>query len=90
MLDFTAEIISEEELPSHIKLNETEISSELEKIHRGWATCERLIQKLIKKVELITEENESFSKELNQKRKRIIDNRERISSVRADLSIWTK
>ena len=35
-------------------------------------------------------ENDSLSEELNKKLEKIIKNRDNISGVRAELSIWTK
>ena len=67
MLEATSEIISTEELPFQLRLGESEIQSELEKVEKGCLSSE----------------------ELDQKREKIIKNRDRISGVRADLSIWT-
>ena len=44
----------------------------------------------MKQINNICMENDSLSKELDEKREKIIKNRDRISGVRADLSIWTK
>ena len=45
---------------------------------------------MIEQIENIFAKNNLLSEELDKKREKIIKNRERISGVRADLSIWTK
>ena len=90
MLEATSEIISTNELPIHLRLNVSEIQVEIEKIEKGCLSSNKTTQKLIKQIENICMENESLSEELDKKREKIIKNRERISGVRADLSIWTK
>ena len=61
-----------------------------EKIEKGCLLSDRTTRKLIKQIGDICMENDSLSEELDKKREKIIKNRERISGVRADLSIWTK
>ena len=89
MLETTSEIISTNELPFQLRLGESEIQSELEKIEKGCLSSDKTTQKLIKQVEDLWMKNNLLSEELNQKREKIIENRDRISGVRADLSIWT-
>ena len=90
MLEATSEIISSDELPIQMRLDINEISTEIEKIEKDCVSSDRVTQKLILQIEEISAKNEVLSKELNQKREKIIKNRERIASVRADLSVWTK
>ena len=90
MLEATSEIISKNELPIQLKLDLIEIQAEQEKIKKGCLLSEKTTQKLMKQIENICMENTSLSEELDMKREKIIKNRERISGVRADLSIWTK
>tara|TARA_A100001015_G_scaffold297107_1_gene378200 strand:+ start:2032 stop:2691 length:660 start_codon:yes stop_codon:yes gene_type:complete len=89
MLETTSEIISTEELPFQLRLGESEIQSELEKVEKGCLSSDKTTQKLIKQVEDLWMKNDLLSEELDQKREKIIENRDRISGVRADLSIWT-
>ena len=90
MLEATSEIISSDELPIQMRLDINEISTEIGKIEKDCVSSDKVIQKLIMQIEEISAKNEVLSKELNQKREKIIKNRERIASVRADLSVWTK
>ena len=89
MLEATSEIISTNELPFQLRLGEREIRSELEKVEKGCLSSDKTTQKLIKQVEDLWMKNSFLSEELDQKREKIIKNRDRISGVRADLSIWT-
>ena len=89
MLETTSEIISTNELPFQLRLSESEIQSELEKVEKGCLSSDKTTQKLIKQVEDLRMKNDLLSEELDQKREKIIKNRDRISGVRADLSIWT-
>ena len=89
MLETTSEIISTNELPFQLRLGESEIQSELEKVEKGCLSSDKTTQKLIKQVEDLWMKNNLLSEELDQKREKIIKNRDRISGVRADLSIWT-
>ena len=89
MLETTSEIISTNELPFQLRLGESEIQSELEKVEKGCLSSDKTTQKLIKQVEDLWMKNDLLSEELDQKREKIIKNRDRISGVRADLSIWT-
>ena len=89
MLETTSEIISTNELPFQLRLGESEIQSELEKVEKGCLSSDKATQKLIKQVEDLRMKNDLLSEELDQKREKIIKNRDRISGVRADLSIWT-
>ena len=90
MLEATSEIISSDELPVQMRLNINEITTEIEKIEKECLSSDKTTKKSIMQIEEISAKNEELSKELNQKREKIIKNRERITSVRADLSIWTK
>ena len=89
MLETTSEIIAANELPFQLRLGESEIQSELEKVEKGCLSSDKTTQKLIKQVEDLWMKNDLLSEELDQKREKIIKNRDRISGVRADLSIWT-
>ncbi len=89
MLETTSEIISTNELPCQLRLGESEIQSELEKVEKGCLSSDKTTQKLMKQVEDLWMKNDLLSEELDQKREKIIKNRDRISGVRADLSIWT-
>ena len=89
MLETTSEIISTNELPFQLRLGESEIQSELEKVKKDCISSDKTTQKLIKQVEDLWMKNDLLSEELDQKREKIIKNRDRISGVRADLSIWT-
>ena len=89
MLETTSEIIATNELPFQLRLGESEIQSELEKVEKGCLSSDKTTQKLIKQVEDLSMKNDLLSEELDQKREKIIKNRDRISGVRADLSIWT-
>ena len=89
MLESTSEIISTEELPFQLRLGASEIQSELEKVEKGCLSSDKTTQKLIEQVEDLRMKNNLLSEELDQKREKIIKNRDRISGVRADLSIWT-
>ena len=89
MLEATSEIISTDELPFQLRLGESEMQSELEKVEKGCLSSDKTTQKLIEQVEDLRMKNNLLSEELDQKREKIIKNRDRISGVRADLSIWT-
>ena len=89
MLEITSEIISTNELPLQLRLGESEIQSELEKVEKSCLLSDKTTQKLLKQVEDLWMENDLLSEELDQKREKIIENRDRISGVREDLSIWT-
>ena len=90
MLEATSEIISTEKLPVQLRLGVSEIQAEVEKIEKDCLLPDKTTQKLMKQIDDICMENDSLSKELDEKREKIIKNRDRISGVRADLSIWTK
>ena len=90
MIDATSSIISTNELPIQLRLSVSGIQAELEKIEKRCLSSDKTTQKLITQIEHICMENNLLSEELNKKREKIIKNRDRISGVRADLSIWTK
>ena len=90
MLEATIEIISNDELPIQLRLGVSEIQAEVEKLEKGCLSSDKTTQKLMKQIDNLCMENDSLAKELGEKREKIIKNRDRISGVRADLSIWTK
>ena len=90
MLETTSEIIATNELPTQSGLGMSEIQAELEKIEKGCLFSYKTNLKLMKQIEDICTKNDSLSEELDEKRKKIIKNRDHISGVRADLSIWIK
>ena len=90
MLEATSEVISNDELPIQSRLGVSEIQAAVEKIEKDCLLSNKTTQKLMKQINNICMENDSLSKELDEKREKIIKNRDRISGVRADLSIWTK
>ena len=90
MLEATSEIIATNELPIESRLSVSEIQAELEKIEKSCVLSDKTTNKLIEQIENIFVKNNLLSEELDKKREKIIKNRERISGVRADLSIWTK
>ena len=90
LIESTSEIIQTGELPQEMQLSEENINIELEKIEKVLGSTNKKIQSLLARVEEISEENEKSSLELNLKREKIIENRDLISSARADLSLWTE
>ena len=90
MLEATSEVIATGELPNQTKLGVSEIQAEMKKIEQGCLLSDKATQKLIKQIDGIFSKNNLLSEELSQKREKIIKNRDHISSVRADLSVWTK
>ena len=90
MLEATSEIISTDELPAQMSLEIDEIHTEVEKIEKSCVTSDKTAEKLMKQIEEINVKNDTLSAELGQKREKILKNRERITGVRADLSVWTK
>ena len=90
MLEATSEVISTNDIPSQLKLSVNEIQAELEKIEKSCLLSDKTTQKLISQIQHICMENDALSEELDKKREKIIKNRDRISGVRADLSIWIK
>ena len=89
MLEATGEIISTDQLPIQMRLDMDEMLMEVEKIEKGCLLSDKSTKKLMAQIEEITVKNEVLSEELSQKREKIIKNRDRITGVRADLSIWT-
>lgn len=90
MLEATGEIISTDQLPIEMRLNTDEMHTEVEKIEKSCLLSDRTTQKLMMQIEEITAKNDLLSEELSRKREKIIKNRDRVTGVRADLSIWTK
>ena len=89
MLEATGEIISTDQLPINMRLGVDEMLAEVGKIEKGCLASDKLNQKLMTQIEEITVKNAVLSEELSEKREKIIKNRDRITGVRADLSIWT-
>ena len=89
MLEATGEIISTDQLPIQMRLDMDEMLTEVEKIEKGCLLSDKSTKKLMAQIEEITVKNELLSEDLSQKREKIIKNRDRITGVRADLSIWT-
>ena len=90
MLQATSEVISTDELPNQMNLGIDEIDTEVEKIEKGCLSSDKMTKRLSTQIDEISLKNEALSEELNQKREKITKNRDLISGVRADLSIWTK
>ena len=90
MLEATSEIIPTDELPIQMRSDMDETYAEVEKMEKGFVLSDKTIQKLQTQIEEISLKNDSLSTELSNKREKIIKNRDRITGVRADLSIWTK
>ena len=89
MLEATGEIISTDQLPINMRLDMDEMLAEVGKIEKGCLASDKSNQKLMTQIEEITVKNAVLSEELSEKREKIIKNRDRITGVRADLSIWT-
>ena len=89
MLEATGEIISTDQLPIEMRLDIDGMHTEVEKIEKSCLLSDRTTQKLMKQIEEITVKNDVLSEELSRKREKIIKNRDRVTGVRADLSIWT-
>ena len=90
LIESTVKVIQEGELPREMQLSEENIKIELDKIEKTITATDKKIEKLLARVDEISKENGKLSSELNLKREKIIENRELISSLRADLSIWTE
>ena len=90
LIESTVKVIQEGELPHEMQLSEENIKIELDKIEKTITATDEKIEKLIARVEEISKENGKLSSELNLKREKITENRELISSLRADLSFWTE
>ena len=78
LIDSTSEIIHES------------IVSELEKIEMDTVATNAKLEKLSARVDEISKVSDKLSAELSMKREKIKENRDRISSIRADLSLWTE
>lgn len=90
LIESTVKVIQEGELPREMQLSEENIKIELDKIEKTITATDKKIEKLLARVDEISNENGKLSSELNLKREKITENRELISSLRADLSIWTE
>ncbi len=89
MIESTSEVIKTGELPKAMQLNGENIKIELNKIEETTSATDKKVENLLTRIDEIAKENERLSKELDVKRKKITENRELISSLRADLSLWT-
>ena len=89
LIESTSEVIETGELPKAMQLSGENIKIELNKIEKTMSATDKKVENLLTRVDEISKENEKLSQELDLKRKKIIENRELISSLRADLSLWT-
>ena len=89
LIESTSEVIEKGELPKAMQLNGENIKIELNKIEKTISATDKKVENLLTRVDEIAKENEKLSQELDVKRKKITENRELISSLRADLSLWT-
>ena len=89
LIESTSEVIETGELPKEMQLSGENIKIELNKIEKTISTTDKKVENLLARVDEIAKENEKLSQELDVKRKKITENRELISSLRADLSLWT-
>ena len=89
LIESTSEVIGTGELPKGMQLSGENIKIELNKIEKTTSTTDKKVENLLTCVDEIAKENEKLSQELDVKRKKITENRELISSLRADLSLWT-
>ena len=89
LIESTSEVIGTGELPKGMQLSGENIKIELNKIEKTTSATDKKIENLLTRIDEIAKENEKLSQELDVKRKKITENRELISSLRADLSLWT-
>ena len=89
LIESTSEVIGTGELPKGMQLSGENIKIELNKIEKTTSATDKKVENLLTRVDEIAKENEKLSQELDVKRKKITENRELISSLRADLSLWT-
>ena len=90
LIESTSKIIQTNQLPQSLQLSDESIFSELEKIEIDTAETNAKLEKLSAKVDEISQGSDKLSVELSMKREKIRENRDRISSIRADLSLWTE
>lgn len=90
LIDSTSKIIQTNELPQSMQLSEESIVSELEKVELETAATNAKLEKLSARVDEISQVSDKLSAELSIKREKIKENCDRISSLRADLSLWTE
>ena len=90
LIDSTSKVIQTHQLPQSMQLSDESIVSELEKIEMNTAATNGKLEKLSAKVDEISKVSDKFSAELNLKREKIKENRDRVSGIRADLSFWTE
>ena len=89
LIESTSEVIETGELPKEMQLSGESIKIELNKIEKAISATDKKVENLLTRIDEIAKENEKLSQELDVKRKKITENRELISSLRADLSLWT-
>ena len=89
LIESTSEVIETGELPKEMQLSGESIKIELNKIKKTLSATDKKVENLLNRVDEIAKENEKLSEEVDVKRKKITENRELISSLRADLSLWT-
>ena len=90
LIDSTSKIIQTNELPQSMQLSDESIVSELEKVELETEATNAKLEKLSARVDEISQVTDKLSAELSIKREKIKENRDRISSIRADLSLWTE
>ncbi len=90
LIDNTSQIIQTNQLPQSMQLSDESILSELEKIEINTAATNAKLEKLSAKVDELSQVSEKLSVELSLKREKIKENRDRVSGIRADLSLWTE
>lgn len=90
LIDSTSKIIQTNELPQSMQLSDESIVSELEKVELETAATNAKLEKLSARVDEISQVSDKLSAELSIKREKIKENCDRISSLRADLSLWTE
>lgn len=89
LIDTTSEVIQTNKLPQNMQLNEESIDYELIKIQTRTKTTNNNIRGLSAKLDEISRKNDAMSLELNEKRQKIKENRDKITGIRGDLSLWT-
>lgn len=88
LINTTSKVIETDHLPEEMMVDEKQLLLEIEKIQAQQKILKKETEKLLLKTEKISITNTDMSTELNMKREKIIENRERISSLRADLQIF--
>ena len=88
LIESTSEVIETGELPKEMQLSGENIKIELNKIERTISATDKKVENLLTRVDEIAKEKQVI-RQLDLKRKKIIENWELISSLRADISLWT-